>query len=142
MPRSSLLRAANIRWRRSMKTKRKLAVAASTLAGRAAMARTSVGAAMTSTITDISLASVKVHSPSRRACALCVALASNTKRTESTECRRLVAAPYHRLAPGILANLVILDGTPDGGAGRAALGIDYMALCADRPEPGPGDPMT
>jgi hypothetical protein len=43
---------------------------------------------------------------------------------------RVVAAPYHRLSQGILANRAILDG-PLHGAEPAmrALGVDYIALC-------------
>src|SRR5581483_9934580 len=43
---------------------------------------------------------------------------------------RVVAAPYHRLAEGILANNAILGGQPEQAARRlAALGVDYLALC-------------
>jgi hypothetical protein len=52
---------------------------------------------------------------------------------------RIVAAPYHRLAQGILANHAIFDGSPEGAQRRlAALGVDYVALCADRSEPANG----
>ena len=47
---------------------------------------------------------------------------------------RVVAAPYHRLEKGILANHAILRGTPDEALPRLrALGVNYVALCADRP---------
>ena len=47
---------------------------------------------------------------------------------------RVVAAPYHRLEQGILANHAIVDGTPEQALRTlAALGVDYVALCADRP---------
>ena len=46
---------------------------------------------------------------------------------------RVVAAPYHRLDKGILANHAILQGTPDQALPRLrALGVNYVALCADR----------
>jgi hypothetical protein len=56
---------------------------------------------------------------------------------------RVVAAPYHRLAEGILANHAILDGAP-AGAQRvlSKLHVDYVALCADRSETAPGNPIT
>ncbi len=46
---------------------------------------------------------------------------------------RVVAAPYHRLEKAILANRAILQG-PQGEARHQlhALGVDYVALCADR----------
>ena len=47
---------------------------------------------------------------------------------------RVVAAPYHRLEGGILANHAIVDGTPEQALRRIeALGVGYVALCADRP---------
>jgi hypothetical protein len=47
---------------------------------------------------------------------------------------RVVAAPYHRLEKGILANHAILRGTPDQALPQLhALGVSYVALCADRP---------
>jgi hypothetical protein len=46
---------------------------------------------------------------------------------------RVVAAPYHRLEKGILANHAILSGRPEQAPQRLdALGVDYVALCADR----------
>ena len=46
---------------------------------------------------------------------------------------RVVAAPYHRLEGGILANHAIVDGTPEQALRRiGALGVGYVALCADR----------
>jgi hypothetical protein len=46
---------------------------------------------------------------------------------------RVVAAPYHRLDKGILANHGILQGTPDHALPQLrALGVNYVALCADR----------
>jgi hypothetical protein len=46
----------------------------------------------------------------------------------------VVAAPYHRLEKGILANDAILRGTPAEALLKLrALGVDYVALCADRP---------
>jgi hypothetical protein len=46
---------------------------------------------------------------------------------------RVVAAPYHRLERGILANHAIVDGTPEQAQRvLGALGVDYVALCADR----------
>ena len=46
---------------------------------------------------------------------------------------RVVAAPYHRLDRGILANHAILDGPIEQGQRMLAkLGVDYVALCADR----------
>ena len=46
---------------------------------------------------------------------------------------RVVAAPYHRLEKGILANHAILRGTPDEALPKLrALGVSYVALCADR----------
>jgi hypothetical protein len=47
---------------------------------------------------------------------------------------RVMAAPYHRLEGGILANHAIVDGTPEQALPRIeALGVGYVALCADRP---------
>src|SRR5204862_3418414 len=48
---------------------------------------------------------------------------------------RVVAAPYHRLEQGILANHAIMQGTPEQ-AGRTleALRVDYVALCAEQPD--------
>ena len=47
---------------------------------------------------------------------------------------RVVAAPYHRLEKGILANHAITHGTPEQAQRTLrALGVDYVALCADRP---------
>jgi hypothetical protein len=46
---------------------------------------------------------------------------------------RVVAAPYHRLAAGILAGNAILHGEAEGARRQIeALGVDYVALCADR----------
>jgi hypothetical protein len=46
---------------------------------------------------------------------------------------RVVAAPYHRLEKGILANHAILRGTPDQALPHLrALGASYVVLCADR----------
>src|SRR5581483_6249792 len=46
---------------------------------------------------------------------------------------RVVAAPYHRLAAGILANQAIMTAEPAEARRRlAALGVDYVALCTDR----------
>ena len=48
---------------------------------------------------------------------------------------RVVAAPYHRLELGILANHAIMHGTPEQALRLLeALGVDYLALCADRPD--------
>ena len=48
---------------------------------------------------------------------------------------RVVAAPYHRLEKGILANHAIMHGTPEQALPQLrALGVDYVALCADRPD--------
>jgi hypothetical protein len=49
---------------------------------------------------------------------------------------RVVAAPYHRLDKGILANHAILLGTPDEAERTVrSLGVDYIALCgATQPE--------
>ena len=47
---------------------------------------------------------------------------------------RVVAAPYHRLEGGIPAIYAIGDGTPEQALRHLrALGVDYVALCADRP---------
>jgi len=47
---------------------------------------------------------------------------------------RVLAAPYHRLGKAILANHAILQGTRDDPLPRLrALGVTYLALCADRP---------
>ena len=47
---------------------------------------------------------------------------------------RVVAAPYHRLDKGILANEAIQRGTPDEAMPHLrSLGVSYVALCADRP---------
>jgi hypothetical protein len=44
---------------------------------------------------------------------------------------RVVAGPYHRLDKGIMANEALLAGSPDEAMPRlAALGVDYIALCA------------
>jgi len=49
---------------------------------------------------------------------------------------RVVAAPYHRLGQGILANRAILEAPRDQAeATMRALGVDYVALCN-----GPRDP--
>ena len=49
----------------------------------------------------------------------------------ATTPHRVVAAPYHRLDKGILANHAILGGSPDKARDKlAALGVDYVALCA------------
>jgi hypothetical protein len=46
---------------------------------------------------------------------------------------RVVAAPYHRLQAGILANQAIMTAEPEEAYLRlAALGVDYVALCTDR----------
>ena len=46
---------------------------------------------------------------------------------------RVVAAPYHRLEKGILANHAVLRGTPDQALLQMrALGVNYVAICADR----------
>jgi len=46
---------------------------------------------------------------------------------------RVVAAPYHRLAQGILANHTVLSGRPEQARRRLEiLGVDYIALCADQ----------
>ena len=43
---------------------------------------------------------------------------------------RVVAAPYHRLDKGILANHAILLGTPEEAERTVrSLGVDYIALC-------------
>jgi hypothetical protein len=43
---------------------------------------------------------------------------------------RVVAAPYHRLERSILANYVIMEGSPDKSLEEArVLGVDYIALC-------------
>jgi hypothetical protein len=48
---------------------------------------------------------------------------------------RVVAAPYHRLDQGILANAAILGGMPGEAMDRIkALGVDYLALCAEEPK--------
>lgn len=45
---------------------------------------------------------------------------------------RVVAAPYHRLEKGILANHAIFTGPPREALARLrALGVDYVALCTD-----------
>jgi hypothetical protein len=45
---------------------------------------------------------------------------------------RVVAAPYHRLDKGILANDAILHGTPDQAMPHLrGLGVSYVALCAN-----------
>ena len=115
-----------------MKTKRKLAVAASTLAGKAAMARTSVAAAMTF--------SPNRHSPRVRngelteqnghvLCAWHSHRRRSARRASSAGGRwqRLtIAWPRASLPKGLFANHVILDGTPDGArVVLAALGVDY-----------------
>jgi len=47
---------------------------------------------------------------------------------------RVVAAPYHRLDKGILANDAILHSTPDQARPQLrSLGVSYVVLCADRP---------
>ena len=47
---------------------------------------------------------------------------------------RVVAAPYHRLEQGILANQAIMDGTPEQALRTIeALGVHYVALCAEPP---------
>jgi hypothetical protein len=46
---------------------------------------------------------------------------------------RVVAAPYHRLDKGILANEAILRGTPEQAMLHLRdLGVSYVVLCADR----------
>ena len=46
---------------------------------------------------------------------------------------RVVAAPYHRLDKGILANEAILRGTPEQAMPHLRdLGVSYVVLCADR----------
>ncbi len=56
---------------------------------------------------------------------------------------RVVAAPYHRLDKGILANHTILLGTPEEAERRVrSLGVDYIALCgATQPEALPAQPV-
>jgi hypothetical protein len=50
---------------------------------------------------------------------------------------RVVAAPYHRLNQGILANHAILEAPPARAeATMRALGVDYVALCHGRIDPG------
>jgi Dolichyl-phosphate-mannose-protein mannosyltransferase len=45
---------------------------------------------------------------------------------------QVVGAPYHRLEQGILADHAITHGTPEQAQRKiAALGVDYIALCAD-----------
>lgn len=45
---------------------------------------------------------------------------------------RVVAAPYHRLEPSILANRAIFFGPPGEARQQLrALGVDYVALCVD-----------
>jgi hypothetical protein len=47
---------------------------------------------------------------------------------------RVVAAPYHRLEQGILANYAIMEGTPEQALRTIeALGVNYVALCAEPP---------
>ena len=47
---------------------------------------------------------------------------------------RVVAAPYHRLAVGIIDNQIILESTPWQGLAKArSLGVDYLAFCTDAP---------
>jgi hypothetical protein len=54
---------------------------------------------------------------------------------------RVVAAPYHRLEPGILANHAIMDGTPERALPiLEGLGVDYLALCAERAGAGSPSP--
>jgi hypothetical protein len=51
---------------------------------------------------------------------------------------RVVAAPYHRLDKGILANRAILEAEPAAARGELlALGVDYLALCAGEPDAKP-----
>ena len=46
---------------------------------------------------------------------------------------RVVAAPYHRLDKGILANEAVLRGTPEQAMPHLRdLGVSYVVLCADR----------
>jgi hypothetical protein len=53
---------------------------------------------------------------------------------------RVVAAPYHRLDKGILANEAILAGAaPEAQRQIKALGVRYLALCADGQAPRPDD---
>ena len=48
-----------------------------------------------------------------------------------------MAAPYHRLDKGILANDAILNGTPDQAMlNLRSLGVSYVALCTDWPSRG------
>ena len=50
---------------------------------------------------------------------------------------RVVAAPYHRLDKGILANEAILLGSPEQAMPHLRdLGVSYVVLCADRPTRG------
>jgi hypothetical protein len=50
----------------------------------------------------------------------------------ATTSHRVVAAPYHRLDKGILAAHAILNARADDGAKElAALGVDYVVLCAE-----------
>ena len=47
---------------------------------------------------------------------------------------RVVAAPYHRLDKGVLANDAILHSAPDQAMPHLrSLGVSYVVLCADRP---------
>ena len=49
----------------------------------------------------------------------------------ATTPHRVVAAPYHRLGQGIVANHAILKGSPEAARQRLqSLGVDYLALCA------------
>jgi Dolichyl-phosphate-mannose-protein mannosyltransferase len=54
---------------------------------------------------------------------------------------RVVAAPYHRLEPSILANHAIMNGTPEKALRTLeALGVNYVALCAQQPGGKPPKP--
>jgi hypothetical protein len=55
---------------------------------------------------------------------------------------RVVAAPYHRLEKAIIANHAILAGPPNESQRRLqALGVNYVALCAERPRNGGSPPQ-
>ncbi len=56
---------------------------------------------------------------------------------------RVVAAPYHRLEKSILANRAILSGTPAEALRQLqALGVDYVALCANGATNGVHPPLS
>jgi hypothetical protein len=76
-------RLANTTPRRKANTSRKLKPAASTLAGRAEIPAKSVASQITRAVAAMPATPVTANSLKRRACALSVARASNTKRTDS-----------------------------------------------------------